>query len=240
VSLTVICALAGVVACGRGAPLATIEHGDNGPPTLVLLHGFGSSAEEWVPFTKTIRLPATGRFVFPQGPQGTGMAFGGRAWWPLDLASNVQPGTNAVDLSATQPEGIGDAASLVRALLGRLRTSPDSPIILGGFSQGAMVSSQVAFMSDEPLRGLVLLSGTTVDEAAWTRNLARRRGLPVFIAHGRSDSTLPFAIADRMRGKLEAAGLAVTWHAFDGGHEVPAEVVRALNAFIEGLTSPTR
>jgi phospholipase/carboxylesterase len=221
--------------CCRGAPLSTIEHGGEGPPTLVMLHGFGASAEQWVPFTKTIRLPAAGRFIFPQGPQGTGMSFGGRAWWPLDLASNVQPATGLVDLSATQPEGIGEAASLVRALLGRLRAAPDSRIILGGYSQGAMLASQIAFMSDEPLAALVLLSGTTVDEAAWTRNLSRRRGLPVFIAHGRSDPTLPFGIADRLRGKLEAAGLAVTWHPFDGGHEIPAGAVAGLNAFIEAL-----
>jgi predicted esterase len=28
------------------------------------------------------------------------------------------------------------------------------------------------------------------------------------------------------------AGLQVTWFAFDGGHEMPAEVVTALNRFL--------
>jgi predicted esterase len=46
---------------------------------------------------------------------------------------------------------------------------------------------------------------------------------------------LPFAAADRLRLKLEAAGLKVTWSPFEGGHEIPARVVIALNEFIDGL-----
>jgi phospholipase/carboxylesterase len=98
-----------------------------------------------------------------------------------------------------------------------------------------MVASEVAFLTDEPIAALVLLSGTLVDEATWERHFSRRRGLPVFISHGRRDSTLPFAVADRMQTKLVAAGLDVTWRPFDGGHEIPATVVMALNEFIAGL-----
>jgi phospholipase/carboxylesterase len=81
----------------------------------------------------------------------------------------------------------------------------------------------------------VLLSGTTVDEAGWEAGLPARRGLPVFISHGRADVILPFAVADRLRHKLVAAGLRVHWQPFDGGHEIPAEVVAALNLFLGGL-----
>ena len=97
------------------------------------------------------------------------------------------------------------------------------------------MASEVAFHSEEPLRGLVVLSGTLVDEASWERNFHRRRGMPVFIAHGRADRILRFDVADRFRAKLEAAGLRVTWCPFDGGHEVPETVIIELNRFIEGL-----
>ena len=55
--------------------------------------------------------------------------------------------------------------------------------------------------------------------------------MPVFLAHGRSDPVLPFAVAERFRAKLEAAGVRVTWVPFDGGHEIPAAVIIALNTF---------
>ncbi len=81
----------------------------------------------------------------------------------------------------------------------------------------------------------MLIGGTTVNEAAWVERFPGRRSLPIFIAHGRNDGVLPFAIADRFRTKLQAAGMDVTWVPFDGGHEIPASVVEALNAFLAGL-----
>jgi len=108
-------------------------------------------------------------------------------------------------------------------------------VVLGGFSQGAMVASDVAFRSTAHLTALVLLSGTPVDEAAWRRGYAARRGLPVFIAHGRDDAVLPFNGSERMQRDLAAAGLRVTWVPFDGGHEIPAEVVIALSQFLRAV-----
>jgi phospholipase/carboxylesterase len=59
--------------------------------------------------------------------------------------------------------------------------------------------------------------------------------MPVFLAHGRTDPVLSFEVGDRFRQRLEAAGLEVTWCPFDGGHEIPATVVVALNGFLERL-----
>jgi len=95
-----------------------------------------------------------------------------------------------------------------------------------------MVASDVAFRSEMPLAGLVLLSGTTIDEASWRPLYARRRGLPIFIAHGRVDDVLPFSVAERTVRDLQSAGLNVTWHPFEGVHEIPAEVVIDLNQFL--------
>jgi phospholipase/carboxylesterase len=115
----------------------------------------------------------------------------------------------------------------------------DGPIVLGGFSQGAMLSGEIAFQTDQELAGLVLLGGTTVNEAAWVERFATRRGLPVFIAHGRDDGVLPFAIAERFAGKLEDAGFNVTWVPFDGGHSVPRVVIDRLNEFLARLNLQT-
>ena len=227
-----------VAGCNRKPRLATVVYGGQGPPTLVLLHGYGSSAARWEPFTKTIRWPQTGRFVFPEAPDVTMPPDGppdGRAWWRLDLSSHIPPGQSLPDLSGIRPAGLEVAASLVEDLLETLQRDPGGPIVLGGYSQGAMVASEVAFRSDVELRALVLLSGTPVDEASWARHFDRRRGTPVFLSHGRADRTLPFAAAERFRSKLEAAGVKVMWCPFDGGHEIPATVVIELNRFIDGL-----
>jgi phospholipase/carboxylesterase len=233
------CALmASAIGCNRRPQLATIVHGGKGPPTLVLLHGYGSSAERWMPFTQTIRWPADGRFIFPQGPERTVPPDGpvdGRAWWRFDLASYIPSGKSIPDLSRGRPPGLKVAASLVEDVLRDRRSVPRGPVVLGGFSQGAIVASEVAFRSEVPLSALILLSATLVDEPSWETHFRQRRDLPVFIAHGRADPVLPFEVADRFRQKLEAAGLQVTWCPFDGGHEMPAVVIVALNQFIQRL-----
>jgi phospholipase/carboxylesterase len=139
------------------------------------------------------------------------------------------------DLSTKNPAGIENAAEEVRALLDRRGNLAARPFILGGFSQGAMVAAQVALLSDEPLSALLLLSGTIVDETLWRANYARRKGLRVFISHGRSDAILSFEVAERMQSEMAAAGMLVTWFPFDGGHETPATVIAALNEFLAVL-----
>jgi phospholipase/carboxylesterase len=219
--------------------LSTFEAG-SGPP-MVLLHGYGSAAEEWFPFIETIHPPDKGGFVFPAGPEQTvppDGPVGKRAWWRLRLDTYVRPGAQLPDLSQARPAGLTRAAGKIRVLLQELEQRHglgQGQIILGGFSQGAMVAADIAFASATPLRALVLLSATPVDERTWIRGLRRRRGLPVFIAHGRQDQVLPYAGSQHLQQVLSDAGLNVTFVPFDGGHEIPVPVVDALNEFLAKL-----
>lgn len=211
---------------------------------FVLLHGYGSRPQNWLPFASTIQVRDGRRFVFPMGPEATAPPDGpsdGRAWWRLDLASYIPPNAALPDLSRANPTGLGRATTRVRRLLdevdGRLGAAPNR-LILGGFSQGAMIAADIAFRSNRPLQALVLLSPTPVDESAWTAGMAARRGLPVFIAHGRRDTILSFALAQRLESAMARAGLRVTWFPFDDGHEIPAETVDALNRFLASVDGP--
>jgi phospholipase/carboxylesterase len=218
--------------------LSAIIKGGEGPPTIVLLHGYGSAESDWLPFANSLHFPARAHFILPRGPEAAARSDGaadGRGWWRLDLAPHMRRGVLGADLTAMKSGGIQNAARAVRDLLSQQGNMAAHPFILGGFSQGAMVAAQVAFLSSEPLHALVLLSGTIVNEALWKRHYARRRGLRVFISHGGSDPTLSFAVADRMRKSMTAAGIQVTWFPFDGGHEIPVQVLAALNDFLRDL-----
>jgi phospholipase/carboxylesterase len=220
-----------------GSGLRTIEAGSGQLP-FVLIHGYGSSAEEWIPFTYTIALPAGRRFVMPEGPERTAPPDGpsrGRAWWRLGLDAHRRPVDGLPDLSRTAPAGLAASSRRVRTLLGELAAAggyPRERQMLAGYSQGGMVAADIAFTTDEPLEALILLSTTIVNEPAWRAGMPSRRGLRVFISHGRRDSMLPFDQAHRLQQAMRDAGLRVTWFPFDGGHEMPAEVVVALNGFL--------
>lgn len=213
----------------QGSSLSAIVRGGDGTASLVLLHGYGSHAAEWLQFEHKLQVPLNGRLVFPHGPlRGPN---GARGWWWLDIEGHIPSGQRYPDFSAANPVGIKIAARLVRNLLAGL----PRPIVLGGFSQGAMLSGEIAFQTDQDLAALVLLSGTTVNETAWAGQFQVRRQMPIFIAHGRNDGVLPFATMERFQGKLRAAGLDVTWFPYDGGHDIPDEVTAALNDFLAGL-----
>jgi phospholipase/carboxylesterase len=217
--------------------LRTWEVGAGHRP-LVLLHGYASTPQHWLPFTETIRLPRTWRFVLPQAPEPTPPPDGpidGRAWWRLALSTYVRPGQALPDFSRAQPAGLRRSSDRVRTLLAEVDArlgSPADRLVLGGFSQGAMVAADIAFRSDRPIAALVLLSPTFVDEAAWTAGMPRRRGVPVLIAHGRRDTILDVAASERLSRAMRDAGLRVTWLPFDDGHEIPAAVVDGVNQFL--------
>jgi phospholipase/carboxylesterase len=220
----------------------TDREGGGSGPLVVLLHGFGAPGDDLVSLHRVIEAPAGTRFLFPVAPLALPPAYGaGRAWWHIDMAAldkAMREGT-VRDLSREAPDGLLPARAKVQALLLEAQTklSP-SAIVLGGFSQGAMLSCDVALDSDIALGGLVVLSGTLLAEAEWTARMASRKGLPVLQSHGRQDPILAFEMAERLRDLLKEAGLDVTWIPFNGGHGIPPAALDGLRPFLAKALAP--
>jgi phospholipase/carboxylesterase len=59
----------------------------------------------------------------------------------------------------------------------------------------------------------------------WHPELASRKGLQAFIAHGRRDPVIDVEFARRARDLLQAGGLDVEYHESDAAHHIdPAHV----------------
>lgn len=225
----------------------TDGRGGGDGPVVVLLHGFGAPGEDLVPLGPALGLPRDVRFVFPTAPlslDAHGM-FGGRAWWMIDmerLQVAIMTG-RARDLTRDVPAGLAPARDQVLALLDdverHLGVAPEQ-VVLGGFSQGAMLSCDVALRSERPLAGVVLLSGTFLCEDEWRPRMPARRSLRVFQSHGVLDPLLPFDLAERLRDALVGAGADLDWVAFRGGHEIPPAVLMRLQGFLRGVVAPAR
>jgi phospholipase/carboxylesterase len=226
-----------IPALGPMGGLTVRTTGERAQPrqVVVLLHGWGASGEDLVPLGEALAAP--GRLlVFPEAPLAG--PWGGRAWWHLDLVAleAARASGQDRDLRATVPVGLPAARASILALLDELeqRTRlPRSAVILGGFSQGAMLAVDAALASQPHPGALVVLSGTLVAEAEWTAALAAARPpIPVFMSHGRVDPVLPFRLAEALRERVAAAGHPVTWVPFGGGHEIPRAVLAALASFL--------
>ena len=111
-------------------------------------------------------------------------------------------------------------------------------LALGGFSQGAMLSTDLVLHSDIPFAGLALLSGTLISKHEWLTRLPYRHGLPVFQSHGIDDPILAFSMAQQLREHIKTAGLPVSWVEFRGGHEIPVPVLQGLGTFLQAVLYP--
>lgn len=213
------------------------EGGGEGP-LVVLLHGFGAPGTDLVPLWRELRPPPGTRFAFPEAPLELELGLGdSRAWWMIDmlkLEAALMRG-ELRDLTRDVPAGLAEARAQVVGMLDALERElgvDGSRVVLGGFSQGAMLALDVALRSARPFAGLTLLSGTLLAEDEWVPLMPARAGLPVLQSHGRMDPLLPFAIAERLRDELSKAGLAVKFLPFNGGHEIPGSAFDALDAFL--------
>jgi phospholipase/carboxylesterase len=216
----------------------TDGHGGGNGPVVVLLHGFGAPGDDLVPLAGVMDVPAGTRWLFPEGPLSLNLGFGdARAWWMIDMA-RIQADRAAGrirDLSQELPKGLALARE---KMLGFLKELPRHiPIeykrmVIGGFSQGAMLTCDAALHTLYPFAGLIQLSGNLLAQPVWGPLMPQRKGLRVFQSHGTEDEILPYAGGERLRDALSRSGIAVDWHSFRGGHEIPPAALRALNVFL--------
>lgn len=209
----------------------------SGTPLIVLLHGFAGSADDLAPFAKS--LGVAGHFVFPEaGLTLEAYDLPGRAWWPSDgsRGDGVRPrGGGARDLSDFEPEALDTAREHFSDFLDELQAEHGGELVLGGFSQGAMLAFDVALRTPRAIKALVQFSGCRIARRRWDPRLTARAGMRAFVSHGRFDDDLSFEATEAFVTDLVAAGWNIDFCPFDGGHEMPLPVLRRLKAFLRSL-----
>jgi phospholipase/carboxylesterase len=219
-----------------------IAEGASPELAVVLCHGFGAPATDLVPLAQELveLKPALGakvRFVFPAAPlslSAMGMPYA-RAWFHLPQELLMGRERNWDQYAVSTPEGLAQARRALMSLLSALSAATKLPygrIVLGGFSQGGMVSTDVALRLEEAPAGLCILSGTLICQDDWKQRAEKRQGLPVLQSHGRYDDILAFPQAERLHKLLTEAGLSVEFIPFHGPHTIAPETLERMAEFL--------
>jgi phospholipase/carboxylesterase len=231
-----------------GSLRCVVIDGDTPPELLVFLcHGYGAGGDDLVSLAPELMSRHEGlrervRFVFPEAPLDLALegAPGGRAWWALDMNRLVllqqDPAAGISRLRKESPEALPKARKLLMGALDEaLRQTKLSTgsAVLGGFSQGAMLATDVTLRLEEAPAALCIFSGTLIAEDQWRPRAAARRGLQVFQSHGRQDPLLPFANAEALRDLLTEGGLQVEFLPFNDGHTITEEALSRFGALLE-------
>ncbi|MCM2372839.1 alpha/beta hydrolase [Aporhodopirellula aestuarii] len=170
---------------------------------VVLLHGYGATESDLVPLADYIGGESRA-FVFPAAP--IAVDGGGLAW-----------ATTEDELAIAHAK----LASLVRFIS---KIYPNAEVAVGGFSQGATVSSMLLLDRTLPIRHLILYSPALAIDAA---SIDSAHGIQVLLAHGQRDDVLPFADSKRLHEMLVREGIQTNWLPFDDGHTITTELLDA-------------
>jgi phospholipase/carboxylesterase len=213
-------------------PPIEIETAPNPEAAVILLHGLGADANDFVPLVPELRLsngPAV-RFVFPNAPEMPVTANNGyvmRAWYDIRSFESIE---RQVDES-----GIEASCNTVRQLIAgqNARGIPTSKIFLAGFSQGGAMTYCAGLTHPEALAGLIVMSGYLPSKTFIERRQAPgNRVTPIFAAHGEDDEVLPIVLGETARDVAIAQGNPVDWHAYPMPHSVCGEEVAALRTWL--------
>jgi len=214
------------------APVSAIVRGGSGPPSLVLLHGYGSRAEDWLQFESKWSLPGNTQLHYLQAPL-RGPWSGQRGWWWLNLNGHVPQGETFADYSKIHPAGIERASKRVREYLENVK----QPIVLGGFSQGAVMSLALGLGASRPApAGVLALSGFIPRVEGLDIDPAAKRGLPVLIAHGTLDPVIPIDFAWDARSRLEGTGVDLTYYESPIPHTIDSRLIPDMRAWLRTAT----
>lgn len=206
---------------------------------VFLLHGYGADQSDLAPLGQFLDREGEYDWYFPNAPMelpAFPMLMGGRAWFPIDMEALAQAQASGSHRSFAEldPEGFSEAATLVNEMLEAL-PRPKSEIILGGFSQGAMISAEVAFGNAEKFKSLCLLSGNPVSQKRWEAHLEshhKESPLRIFQSHGTVDAVLSFKYAQDLSDMLKEKKQDIVFHPFQGGHEIPLPILEDLKAWM--------
>lgn len=182
---------------------------------VIFLHGYGANGADLLGLADPLapHLPQTA-FYAPDAPENCqGNPFGFQ-WFPIPWLDG-----SAEDAAR---EGALQSRADIDAFIDQVLTDeglPPSALALVGFSQGTMMSLDVAPRRDAPLAAVVGFSGRLLDPAALAAETVSKP--PVLLIHGDADPMVPVQSLPDAADALVQAGFETYAHVCKGlGHSI--------------------
>lgn len=204
-------------------------------PTILILHGYGANARDLATIADIAEFEALNfNWIFLEAPLSPPelQLFNGKAWFDVDIAyfQNLVKENKFDEYYARTPENISYLHDSIEIFLKKKSIGEDQ-LIIGGFSQGAMVATDYLYEKKLRPMALIHLSGTVIREELWKSQTLE--DLKIFQSHGRYDEVLP--VQGAMHFKEIAKSKDHKLHIFEGGHELPPQILFQLYNFLKPL-----
>ncbi|MBV6821735.1 alpha/beta hydrolase [Pseudomonas sp. PD9R] len=210
-------------------PLKYLEQANSdssNQPLVIFLHGYGSNEQDL--FGIKDDLPAQYTYLSVRAP--IVMEEGSYQWFRKKGEGAYNGETD--DLKSSGQLLLDFIAQAAK----KYHTEP-SKVYLVGFSQGAIMSYEVALRHPEAVGGIAALSGRILPVLkSELKPDEKRQSLAIFIGHGTADKRLPISDGTEANSLLQSVSLEPEFHAYDGvGHNISAAEIQDLSAWLQRL-----
>ena len=196
-----------------------VETAETVDAAVIWLHGLGADGHDFAPVVPQFNLPNTlgVRFIFPHAPMRAITINGGmpmRAWFNMTAIS---------ESAAIDHQGLSESTDVINELIRQQHQKgiPDNKIVLAGFSQGGALALHAALHYPKQLAGVIALSTYIPTGAEITQSiLPSNNSTPIFMAHGQSDTLVPYSLGEKSYRMLHKIGLNISWHTYPMAHSV--------------------
>jgi phospholipase/carboxylesterase len=195
---------------------------------IVLLHGYGADGADLLGLADVLseHLPEAA-FVAPDAPERCVGGGFGYQWFPIPWLDGSSQQAAETGMSAS----VKDLNGFLDARLAEEGLTPERMVLIG-FSQGAMMSLEIAPRREVAVAGVVAISGRLLRPEALTAEA--RVKPPVLLIHGDQDAVVPFADMAKAGDALVAAGFPTYGHVMQGtGHGIAPDGLGAALQFIK-------
>lgn len=206
---------------------------------VVLFHGYGANAWDLSIFSKFYDQMYNGNsenilWFFPQGILSLAMGFfdgGQRAWFPITVDRLLRQKENDPDVLSKERIDRGDELlSLLSSFFKNLRKFGNQELVLGGFSQGGMVSYHLLplIVEEWKINIFALFSTLSIEfnrfDPLWRKCIQTK--LPFLLqSHGKTDDILPYQEGRNLFLYLSSYFHNHEFISFESGHTVPELVI---------------
>lgn len=207
---------------------------------VIWAHGLGDTGDGWAELEYAIgrTLPHI-KWVFPTAPiQAVTINGGARMHSWFDIG-----GIPLKKKDFENPSGLSDSVDIMQGLIREQISNgiSSSRIVVGGFSQGAVLSLATSFAASSPLAGVVAFSGW----APYSSQLQSKvtditRDLPYLMCHGDADEVVNFTFGEMSAKALVDAGFTnVQFSRYAGmGHASCDREMQELQGFLSRILPP--
>lgn len=195
-------------------------------PLVIFLHGYGSNEQDL--FGIKDELPRQYTYLSVRAPMT--LEEGSYQWFRKKGEGAYNGETD--DLKTSRQVLLDFVAQAAK----KYHTETDK-VFLVGFSQGAIMSYEVALRHPEAVGGIAALSGRILPVLkSELKPDEKRQPLAIFIGHGTADKRLPYTDGTEADSLLQSLSLKPEFHAYEGiGHSISATEMQDLSAWLQRL-----